>query len=218
MKIAIDGPAGAGKSTIARLLARKTGYIYIDTGAMYRALTWKALQNNININSGEDLERLARETKIEFQYSLEDQKTICDGRDVSQEIRSPEVNAAVSVVAAYSGIRSIMVKLQQQMARNHSVVMDGRDIGECVLPDADYKFYLTASIEERARRRQKELLASGYDAEYDDIKNEIVARDLNDASREVGALKVLPDSIVIDTSECHVGEVLDKMLEIMKGT
>ncbi len=218
MKIAIDGPAGAGKSTIAKLLARETGFIYIDTGAMYRALTWKALQKNINLNSEKDLETLARQTRIEFQYSSHAQKTICDGEDVSQAIRSPEVSAFVSIVAAHTGIRSIMVKLQQELARNHSVVMDGRDIGECVLPDADFKFYLTASIDERARRRQKELLASGFEVEYDSIKNEIAVRDMNDASREVGALKVLPDSIVIDTSDCQASEVLDKMLRIMRGT
>jgi len=218
MKIAIDGPAGAGKSTIARLLARELGYIYIDTGAMYRALTWKALQKNIDLASEKELEKMARQTRIEFQYSLQAQKTICDGRDVSGEIRTPEVNAAVSTVASYPGIRSIMVRLQRELARNHSVVMDGRDIGECVLPDADYKFYLTASIDERARRRQIELLSSGFDVDYETLKEEIAARDLNDANRPVGALKILPDSIVIDTSSRQIGEVLGQIMQIVRGT
>ena len=144
------------------------------------------------------------------------QKVICDDQDITLQIRSPEVNSSVSIVASYASIREIMVKQQQLMAEAISVVMDGRDIGECVLPDADYKFFLTASIDERARRRVDELRHKGYEVNEDLIKTEIVRRDENDSHREVGALKILPDSIIIDTSNLAIGQVLNRMLSIIR--
>ncbi len=215
MKIAIDGPAGAGKSTVARMIARLLGFVYIDTGAMYRALTWKAMENNVDLNDSEALYELARVSDIHFQQASGTQLVLCDGEDVTEAIRSPRVNAKVSVVAAQVPVRTIMVEKQQQMASSCSVVMDGRDIGEQVLPDADFKFYITASPEERARRRILELEAQGFSAQPEEVQKEMAARDRMDRERAVGALKVLPDAIVIDTSLLSIDELLQKMLDII---
>lgn len=217
MKIAIDGPAGAGKSTVARNLAKELGFVYIDTGAMYRALTWKALQMGLDTGNEEELHRLASSIKIHFEQNSKEQKVLCDGEDVTVAIRLPEVNAAVSAVASYPTVRETMVKQQQNMANSISVVMDGRDIGECVLPDAEYKFFVTASIEERAQRRTLELADSGFSIDYDTILREITERDKNDSERKTGALKILPESIIIDSSKMSVDQVLQKMLAIIQG-
>jgi cytidylate kinase len=217
MKIAIDGPAGAGKSTIARILAAKLGVLYIDTGAMYRALALKALKTAINLHDPQDLLELALHTHIHFELNNQQQKVICDGRDVTGAIRSPEVSAVVSQVAVHPAVRKQMVIMQRDMARNHSVVMDGRDIGECVLPDADYKFYVTASLEERTKRRIKELQANGYEVDEERVKREIMQRDHQDSHREVGALKLLPDSILIDTSALTVDQAVTNIMKIIQG-
>jgi cytidylate kinase len=217
MKIAIDGPAGAGKSTIARTLAAKLGILYIDTGAMYRALALKALKTAVKLDDPQDLLELAHHTHIHFEPDEQQQKVICDGLDVTEAIRSPEVSAVVSRVAVHPAVRKQMVIMQRDMARNHSIVMDGRDIGECVLPDADYKFYVTASLEERTKRRIKELQANGYDVDEERIKREIMNRDYQDSHREVGALKLLPDSILIDTSDLTVDQAVTKIMKIIQG-
>ncbi len=217
MKIAIDGPAGAGKSTVARKLAQELGFVYIDTGAIYRALTWKALQKKVDPENTEALYELANSIRIHFEYHSGRQKVICDGEDLTAAIRLPEVSAMVSTVASHPAIRKIMVKQQQEMARSISVVMDGRDIGECVLPDADYKFFLTASIEERANRRAAELKDSGFTINYETILEDITQRDKRDSEREVGSLKILAESIVIDSSNLNIDQVLQKMLAIIRG-
>lgn len=216
MKIAIDGPAGAGKSTLAKELSRKLGYIYIDTGAMYRSLTWKALQKNINLEDAQALFNLAQNTKIHFRNDSDNQRVICDDMDISEEIRSPQVSGAVSKVASYQEVRKIMVNQQQEMGRSVSVVMDGRDIGECVLPDAEYKFFLTANREERARRRTEELKVQGYSVNPELIEKDMLQRDKDDMKRDMGALKILDDSIVIDTSNLTVDQVLEKILSIIQ--
>lgn len=216
MKIAIDGPAGAGKSTLAKELSRKLGYIYIDTGAMYRSLTWKALLNGIDLEDAQALFELARNTRIYFQSDSDKQRVICDNMDVTEEIRSPQVSGTVSRVASYPEVRNIMVQQQQEMGRSVSVVMDGRDIGECVLPDAEYKFFLTADREERAKRRTEELRVQGYNVIPELIAKDILQRDQDDASREVGALKILDDSIVIDTTNLTIEQVLEKILAIIQ--
>ncbi|MGI5880954.1 MAG: (d)CMP kinase [Syntrophomonadaceae bacterium] len=216
MKIAIDGPAGAGKSTLAKRLAEELNYIYIDTGAMYRALTWEALRKEIDIYNAAVLAELAHTTDIHFIVNSRSQRVICNGIDVTEQIRSPEVTAAVSNVAAHQEVRKLMVSKQQQMAQAISVVMDGRDIGECVLPDADYKFYITASIKERTRRRAAELKSSGYEVIEQNISKEIQDRDYNDTHRTTGALKVLEDSIIIDTSNLTIDEALYTLLEIIE--
>jgi cytidylate kinase len=217
MKIAIDGPAGAGKSTIARTLAAKLGILYIDTGAMYRALALKALKTALNLNDPQELLNLALHTHIYFEPDHQQQKVICDGLDVTEEIRSPEVSSVVSQVAVHPDVRKQMVIMQRDMASNQSVVMDGRDIGECVLPDADYKFYVTASLQERTQRRIRELQANGYEVDAEEIKKDIENRDYQDSHREVGALKLLPNSIVIDTSDLTVEEAVTKILSIIQG-
>lgn len=216
MKIAIDGPAGAGKSTVAKQLAADLGFVYIDTGAMYRALTWKAIQKSLNLDDEDSLYELAKNTQIHFEYNSHGQKIICDDQDVSDYIRSPDINAQVSKVASKSLLRKVMVAQQRKLGEAISVVMDGRDIGEYVLPDADYKFFLTASIEKRVIRRAQELKASGYDIDNDVIARDIIERDRSDSCREMGALKVLKDSIVIDTSDFNVHEVIAIMKSYLK--
>lgn len=216
MKIAIDGPAGAGKSTIAKALAATLGFQYIDTGAMYRAIALKALQFKVDLDDQQALLSLAVSTHIIFQPDTHQQKVICDGQDVTEAIRSPEVSAVVSRVASSPVLRKYMVKWQQEMAASHAVVMDGRDIGECVLPDANFKFFITASLEERTQRRIKELQAKGYEVDQDEIQEDINARDRSDANREMGALKVLPDSIVVDTSSLTIEQVLAQILSVIR--
>jgi cytidylate kinase len=215
MQIAIDGPAGAGKSTVARLIADRLGFIYIDTGAMYRALTWKALTYGIDLQNEEKLYELACNTEISFAKQSDRQSVICDGVDISDEIRSPLINTNVSIVAALPRVRIVMVKKQQDMARMNDVVMDGRDIGEQVLPGADFKFYITASIEERARRRILEMKDQGFASDEKSVRQQIEKRDRMDQERELGALKILDDAIVIDTSSLSIDEVLNRMLAII---
>jgi cytidylate kinase len=215
MKIAIDGPAGAGKSTVARLIADRLGFIYIDTGAMYRALTWKALAYKIDLQDEEKLYELACNTEISFSKQTDKQNVICDGADISDEIRSPSINMNVSIVAAQPRVRIVMVKKQQDMARMNDVVMDGRDIGEQVLPGADFKFYVTASIDERVRRRILEMKNQGFACDEQSVRQQIEKRDRMDQERELGALKILDDAIVIDTSSLNINEVLNRMLAII---
>ena len=215
MKIAIDGPAGAGKSTVARMVANKMGFVYIDTGAMYRALTWKALQQGIDLHHSQALKDLAQATDISFTKAADTQRVICDGEDVSEAIRSPRINSTVSTVAADPMVREIMVEKQQILARVSCVVMDGRDIGETVLPDADYKFFITASLEERAHRRLLELEAQGFTTGLEELRKDIANRDQMDCERPVGALKILSDAIVIDTSFLSIDESLRKILDII---
>ncbi len=217
MKIAIDGPAGAGKSTLAKALAQRMGFIYIDTGAMYRAITLKVIKTNIDFDDETAVRNLAEKTKLHFEINSQTQKLICDHEDITSEIRSPQVGALVSKVAAFSSIRKLLVEQQQRMACDNNVVMDGRDIGEIVLPDADFKFFLTAEIGERARRRTEEYKQAGYSVTTDFIQDDLNRRDQSDSQRPVGALKILGDSIVIDTTDLTIEEVLNKMLAIIRG-
>lgn len=216
MQIAIDGPAGAGKSTVARMIAEKLGFVYIDTGAMYRALTWKALENGLDMQDAGKLFELALNTAIHFEKQGDQQNVICDGTDVSKAIRSPRINTNVSTVAAQPRVRKIMVEKQQTMARLVNVVMDGRDIGEQVLPHADYKFFITASIEERARRRILEMEKQGFASDEKEVRRDIEQRDRMDQKRDCGALRILAESIVIDTSLLSIDQVLDQMLLIIR--
>ena len=212
MKIAIDGPAGAGKSTLARALASRLGYIYIDTGAMYRALAWKALQAGLDLDDPQGLSGLAAGLDLAFDKQAGEQRLICQGEDITEVIRSPQISAVVSQVAAHPQVRTIMVSKQQQMASAGRVVMDGRDIGEQVLPDADFKFFITADLQKRVQRRLQELESSGYQVDSEAILHDMRNRDLMDSARSVGALKILPDSIVIDTTAYNADEVLAQIL------
>ncbi|MEA1961953.1 MAG: (d)CMP kinase [Bacillota bacterium] len=216
MKIAIDGPAGAGKSTIARLIAQQLEFIYVDTSAMYRALTWKAMNSDISIDDTHSIYKLSNSTSIHFEQTPAGQKVILDGQDVTEAIRTPEVSALVSQIALNPQVRGIMVSKQKKMAAEGNVIMDGRDIGEQVLPDADYKFFITASLAERAKRRIEEMKSKGFTINEQKITDDINKRDLMDAEREIGALKILPESIVIDTTDITIKEVLTLMLAIIE--
>ncbi|APC08501.1 (d)CMP kinase [Neomoorella thermoacetica] len=214
--IAIDGPAGAGKSTVARLLAARLGYLYIDTGAMYRALTWKALGLGIDLEDSRRLVELAEGTSIRLEDRGEGGIAVyCDGEEVTRAIRRSEVSRYVSIVAGVPGVRQCLVKLQRKMAASNRVVMDGRDIGTLVLPGAPYKFFLTASLAERARRRYQELLASGQQADLETIMEEIRQRDARDSQREVAPLKPAPDAIIIDTSQMSVEDVVARIMSLI---
>lgn len=211
--IAIDGPAGSGKSTTARLVAQKLGYIYIDTGAMYRALTLKVIELGIDPNDESSIIKIAENTKIELLYENGNLKVILDGKDVSEKIRSPEVTSLVSIVSAHPKLRDIMVKKQRELGRNGGVVMDGRDIGTVVFPDADLKIFMTADVKERAKRRQKELKAQGFDVEIEKLIKEIEERDKFDSTREVGPLKKADDAIEIDTTNLTIDEQVELVLK-----
>ncbi|SMB98326.1 cytidylate kinase [Thermanaeromonas toyohensis ToBE] len=215
--IAIDGPAGAGKSTVARQLAKRLGYLYIDTGAMYRALTWKALKEGTKVTDEAALVDLARNTSLEFKEVAPGEVSVyCDGEDVTRLIRSPEVSRHVSTVAAWPRVREEMVKLQRDLAARRKVVMDGRDIGTHVLPEANHKFFLTASLEERARRRWQELIAQGNKFSLEEIKREIEERDRRDSQRIVAPLRPAPDAVIIDTSNLTPEEVTEHILKTIR--
>lgn len=218
MKIAIDGPAGAGKSTVARMLALDLGYVYIDTGAMYRALAYKALQQGISLQDEAALFQLAATISIRFQPSPgQAQRIYCDRQDVTDLIRTPEVSQAVGIVAAHTRVRQVMVDLQKELAAGGDVVMDGRDIGEVVIPDADFKFFMTADLQERARRRQAEWAGNGQPRDAGEVLAEIEDRDYSDSNREFGALKELADSIIIDTTGFDANRVKQIILGIIQG-
>ncbi len=215
--IAIDGPAGAGKSTVARLLAHKLKYQYIDTGAMYRALTWKAVQRGIDFDDEQQLTALARSTKIFIDNNKDEEPVIyCDGEDITTAIRSPQISRLVSSVAQKAGVRYYLVKLQRRMAVSNRVVMDGRDIGTYVLPDAPYKYYLTASLDERARRRRSELAVNGRLPDLEKIKEEIYRRDTQDSQRQITPMKPAKDAIIIDTSNMNIEAVVARLLYLIK--
>ncbi|MGI9952877.1 (d)CMP kinase [Moorellaceae bacterium AZ2] len=217
--IAIDGPAGAGKSTVARQVAEKLGYLYIDTGAMYRALTWKALTQGLNLADEKALSDLAATTSLEFRILAPGATAVfCDGQDVTREIRSPEVSQKVSQVAALPGVRRELVKHQRRMAAGGGVVMDGRDIGTHVLPEATYKFFLTASLEERARRRWQELVSQGKLVTMEQVREDIAERDRQDSQRAVAPLRPAPEAVIIDTTNLSPDEVTAHILCIIRQT
>ncbi len=212
--VAIDGPGGAGKSTIAKLLAQKLNFIHLDTGAMYRAVTLAALREDIDFDDQDKLIKLAQEINIEFDRNGE---IFLNGENISEEIRTAEVNKYVSQTAAVKGVRKVLVKKQQKLAQNNKVVMDGRDITTVVLPDAEHKFFLTASLEERARRRFEEVKSKNKDADFEKIKASIARRDKLDSEREHSPLKKAEDAVLVDTTDLNIDQVLDKMITIIEG-
>ncbi|RFA37227.1 cytidylate kinase [Virgibacillus dokdonensis] len=214
--IAIDGPAAAGKSTVAKIVAEKLSCIYIDTGAMYRALTWKALKNSVNVNNEAELIELLESTDIMLKQSSRGQLVFVDEEDVTYDIRSNEVTNNVSYVAKHPKIREEMVRRQQMLAKHRGVVMDGRDIGTHVLPNADIKIFLIASVEERAKRRYEENLKKGIHADLNELKKEIERRDEIDSKREASPLIKAKDATEIDTTSLSIQEVAERILLIAK--
>jgi len=209
ISIAIDGPAGAGKSTVAKGVASTLGYRYIDTGAMYRAVTLEALVRGIDTNDPRSLCQLANNTKIDIiESDGKNIRVILNGRDVTEEIRSPSVTENVSNVSKVPGVRQVLVEAQRDMARGESVVMEGRDIGTVVLQDAEYKFFLVASAEERARRRARDFEKMGFAVNIEKLTEDIEKRDYIDSNREVNPLRAAVDARVIDCTGMTAGEVI----------
>ena len=219
--IAIDGPAAVGKSTMGKLIARELGFLYIDTGAIYRAITWKVLKNNINVYDEDIISNLVSNTYITIEKvncnSLNDYYHIfVDGEDVTEEIRNPRIDQNVSQIARLPKIRKQLIYLQRELAEKGDIVMEGRDIGSVILPQADIKFYFTASEEERIKRRHKELINKGYSIDYEKVKKQIIQRDKIDSKRKYAPLIMAKDAILIDSTEKSIEEVKDKILKIIK--
>ncbi len=217
--IAIDGPAGSGKSTVGKRLADCLGYLYVDTGVMYRAITWVALQRGIPIEDEQSISELAETAEIQFQASsIQDGRwfdILVDGQDVTWEIRRPEVDARVSEVSAYPRVRRALTALQRIIGLSGKVVMVGRDIGTIVLPEADLKLYLVATAEERARRRYEELRERGVPADLPAILQAIQARDRFDSTRELAPLRPAEDAVLIDSNGLNADQVLQRVLELL---
>jgi CMP/dCMP kinase len=214
ISIAIDGPAAAGKSTVAKLVAENLSYIYIDTGAMYRALTLKALTKNVNLENAMELYTLLTQTQIQLVPEKGGQFVYLDGNDVTDKIRSQEVTNSVSIVSKHQSVREEMVSRQQGLAAGGGVVMDGRDIGTHVLPQAEVKIFLVASVEERAVRRHTENLEKGYPSDLQQLKEEIEKRDKLDSEREVAPLKKASDAKLIDTTALSIEQVVNRIVAL----
>ena len=217
INIAIDGPAGAGKSTVAKTISGILGIVYLDTGAMYRAVALKAIQSGLDTKDAERLALLVQDIDIRIEYQGNEQRIYLDGTDVSDRIRTPEVSIGASNVAVIPAVRVKLVELQRKIAGEMDVVMDGRDIGTYVLPDAEYKFFLTASLEERAKRRYMELLSKGVEnVTLQEVMDDIAFRDKNDSSRAFAPLSKAHDAQEIDSTNLEPGEVAERILSRIK--
>lgn len=214
--VAIDGPAGSGKSTVSKLVASKLGLLYIDTGAMYRALTLKAVRTGVDLEDAGALTALAKTTRVDLKDGAGDIRVLLDGEDVSGLIRTPELTNNVKFIARVPGVRHEMVVAQREIGRRSDAILEGRDIGTVVFPDARYKFYLDADVEERSKRRYKELAASNRKVSLEDIRTDVVKRDESDMKRDVGALRIAEDAIVIDTTALSIDGVVEKILSYIK--
>ncbi len=216
INIAIDGPAGAGKSTIAKTASKELGYIYVDTGALYRTVGLNALRQGKNTKSAEDVVPTLEGLEISLRFVNGEQRVFLGNEDVSEAIRQNEVSMAASNVSAIPAVREFLFDLQRDIAKKNNCIMDGRDIGTVVLPDAKIKIYLTASAEARADRRFKELTEKGQDVNYDKILEEIKARDYQDMNREIAPLKQAEDAVLVDTTELNLEEAIEYMLKTIK--
>ena len=216
--IAIDGPAGAGKSTIARLTAKELGFIYVDTGALYRTIGLAAFRRSLTAEDKDAIIEMLTVIKVELAFNEKhDQIVLLDGEDVSGLIRTPEISMMASAVSAIPEVRAFLLDLQRDMAHTNNVIMDGRDIGTVVLPDAKIKIFLSASPECRARRRYDELIEKGMDVKYEDILSDVVARDYADSHRDIAPLKPADDAIMVDTSGEDLETSVNKLLTIMRN-
>jgi len=214
--IAIDGPAGAGKSTIAKLVAKKLGYIYVDTGAMYRAIAHYLVQNNINIENNDELKSACESINIAIKYEDDVQQVYLNGENVTPFLRTEETGNMASKSSAKAPVREALLELQRDMAKEYNVVMDGRDIGTNVLPDAEVKIYLTASSKERANRRYNELIEKGEEADLDKIEADIIERDERDMNRDIAPLKQADDAVLVDSSFMTIDEVVAAIMSETK--
>lgn len=212
MIIAIDGPSGAGKSTVAKLLSKELGFEYIDTGAMYRALAYKAYKLNIDINENE-IEEMLKTTNVTYY----DNQIFLDGENVEKQIRDEEISKASSKISALKIVREKMVELQRNIAENKNVILDGRDIGTIVFPNADYKFFITASAEKRAKRRYEQLKSSNIETDYQSVLKDIIKRDENDSTRQFSPLKMAEDAILIDTTNLDIQSVIKTIAQFIGG-
>lgn len=217
INIAIDGPAGAGKSTIARLVANELGFVYVDTGAMYRAVTWSILQANLRPEQEAEVISVAQRLHIRLIPGEEGQQVFVDGQDVTAEIRSAAVTGNVSRTSQIAEVRRILTEKQKQLAEDKGVVMDGRDIGSHVLPDAELKIFLTASVRIRAERRHKEIQDSRPEVTLEQLEQEIASRDRMDEQRETSPLVQAADAILLDTTEMTISEVVERILELCRS-
>lgn len=217
IRIALDGPSGSGKSTIAKKLSNKMNILYLDTGAMYRATALKALSLNIDTFDEVGVKTFIDDINLEIKYIDGSQHTYLDGEDVSERIREPHVSMAASNISSLKCVRLKMVEMQRQIAQKMSCVLDGRDIGSFVLPNADFKFYITASVDVRADRRFKELMLKGHKVDYEQLKQEIEQRDYNDKTRDFAPLTKASDAIEIDTSYMTVEQVISKVISYIEG-
>ncbi|MBR2957491.1 MAG: (d)CMP kinase [Clostridia bacterium] len=216
INIAIDGPAGGGKSTIARSLAAKLGYIYVDTGALYRAVGVNAMRAGLDTKNAEQVTSILGSTKVSLRFVDGEQRVFLGDEDVSLAIRTPEASMAASNVSAIPAVREFLFDLQRNIAKENNCLMDGRDIGTVVLPDAQVKIFLTASAEVRAKRRYDELLAKGMKAEYNKVLEEMIQRDYQDSHRAIAPLKQAEDAVLVDTSEMNLEQVLEALETIVK--
>ena len=216
ISVAIDGPAGAGKSTLSRKTAENLGFIYVDTGALYRTVGLKFSRKGADTNLNCDIEGILAETTVDIRFVNGEQRVFLDGEDVSDDIRTPTASMMASAVSAKPPVRAFLLEMQRKLAENNNVVMDGRDIGTVVLPNATVKIYLTASAEARAQRRYKELLEKGTEITFKEVYDDMVQRDYNDMNREIAPLKQADDAILADTTECDLEESLQLLLKIVK--
>ncbi len=213
INVAIDGPSGAGKSTLSKELAKKLGYIYVDTGALYRTVGLAVLNAKVDYSDVKSVQSLLPEIQVDLKYIGKDQHVYLDGADVSDQIRLHEVSEYASKVSAIPAVRAYLFEMQQKLARENDIVMDGRDIGTVVLPNADVKIFLTASAEVRAKRRYNELIERGQEVAYEQVLADVVARDYQDMNREIAPLRPAEDSITVDTSELTFEESLDLLFK-----
>ena len=217
INIAIDGPAGAGKSTIAKRLAKKLGYIYVDTGAMYRAMAYYFLQKGIESSDEAAIANACKDVDVTIAYEGNEQQVILNGENITGFIRTEQVGNMASATSVYPVVRTKLVELQRQLAKKENVIMDGRDIGTCVLPAATAKVYLTASVEARAQRRYDELLQKGEKQDIEVIKADIEKRDYNDMHRDISPLKQADDAVLLDSSDMNIEQVTEAIMDIFRN-
>lgn len=215
--IALDGPAGAGKSSIAKRAAKALDFIYVDTGALYRTIGLAATRKGVEPKPSDEVEKLLSEITVDLTFNDKgEQIVLLDGEDVSGLIRTPEASMMASKISAVPSVRAYLLDLQRNMAKSHNVIMDGRDIGTVVLPDANVKIFLTASPEARAQRRYKELCEKGMDVKYEDILNDVITRDYNDTHRETAPLKPAEGCVMVDTTELDFEQSVEKIISVIK--